>query len=280
MKAKTKTIFLSALAVLDCAFGGIIITTSNIKSSHENDIKVMASANYVIEKNDSNIEQVLNEVLIKQSELVSQESENNQPFLQDKVISNMVNVTVNTQLPKITNVSNSNKTSNVVSNTTSNASAKSITTTKTSNTTSNQTSNSSAIVYDGMTLDQLSTKLNKSLKGELSGKGYLIASYSLQKKVDPYVATAIMLHETGCASGSCSQLMKKCNNVGGMVGKGCNGFSYFESLDTGIKKFIDNLYKNYYAVGLNTPAKMNSKYASDKSWSKRVNTFVNQIKSK
>lgn len=135
------------------------------------------------------------------------------------------------------------------------------------------------IVYDGMTLSQLAAKLNKSLKSNLKNKGYLVASYSLKKGVDPYVATAIMLHETGCEHG-CSTLVKKCNNVGGMKGNGCGSYSAFSSLDTGIKKFIDNLSKNYYAYGLNTPAKMNKKYAADKSWSKKVDAYVKKIKKK
>lgn len=135
------------------------------------------------------------------------------------------------------------------------------------------------IVYDGMTLDQLAKKLNKSLKSDLKNKGYLIASYSIKKGVDPYVATAIMLHETGCEYG-CSTLVKKCNNVGGMKGSGCGSYSAFSSLDTGIKKFINNLANNYYAKGLNTPAKMNKKYAADKSWSKKVNAYVKKIKNK
>ena len=134
------------------------------------------------------------------------------------------------------------------------------------------------IVYDGLTLNQLSDKLNRSLKSDLTGKGQLVASYSLAKGVDPYVATAIMLHETGCEWG-CSRLVKECNNVGGQKGSGCGSYSYFSSLDTGIKKFIDNLAKNYYAKGLNTPEKMNKKYATSKTWSTKVNKYVTKIKS-
>lgn len=135
------------------------------------------------------------------------------------------------------------------------------------------------IVFDGMTMTELGQKLNKSLKSSLKGKGDLIASYSLKKGVDPYVATAIMLHETGCEWG-CSNLVKKCHNVGGQKGSGCNGYKYYSSLDVGIKKFIDNLAKNYYAKGLNTPDKINTKYATSKSWSKKVNNYVKKIKSK
>ena len=133
------------------------------------------------------------------------------------------------------------------------------------------------IVYDGKTLDELSMTLNKSLSSTISDKGYLIASYSLEKGVDPYMATAIILHETGCKWG-CSYLVRECNNVGGQKGSGCGSYSYFNSLDEGIKAFIDNLYKNYISYGLNTPEEINPKYAEDPNWSKNVNKYIENIK--
>lgn len=138
------------------------------------------------------------------------------------------------------------------------------------------------IVYDGMTLDQLARKLNKSLGSTIANKGSLYASYSLQMGVDPYVAVAITLQETGC-KWNCSTLVKKCNNVGGMKGSpGCNGGSYkkFNTIDEGIKAYIDNLSKNYYKKGLNTVEKINTKYASSKTWSSKINRYINEIKSK
>ena len=133
------------------------------------------------------------------------------------------------------------------------------------------------IVYDGKTLDELSETLNKSLNSTISGKGNLIASYSLEKGVDPYMATAIILHETGC-KWNCSYLVRECNNVGGQKGSGCGIYSYFNSLDEGIKAFIDNLYKNYISYGLTTPEEINPKYAEDFNWSKNVNKYIEIIK--
>lgn len=133
------------------------------------------------------------------------------------------------------------------------------------------------IVYDGMTLEELANKLERSFKNELSGKGYLYASYSLEKGVDPYLAAAISLEETGC-NWNCSNLVKKCNNVGGMVGSGCGGFSAFATLDTGIKAFIDNIYRNYVAYGLTTADTMNPKYAENPLWSRNVNNYITRIK--
>ena len=135
----------------------------------------------------------------------------------------------------------------------------------------------SPIVYDGMTLEQLASKLDRNFKNELFGKGYLYASYSLEKGVDPYLAAAISLEETGC-NYNCSNLVKYCNNVGGMVGSGCNGFSAWPTLDDGIRAFIDNIYRNYVAYGLTTADTMNPKYAENPMWSVNVNNYINIIK--
>lgn len=140
----------------------------------------------------------------------------------------------------------------------------------------------SLIVYDGLTMDQLAEKLNKSLKNELSGYGHLYASYSLEKGVDPYIAVAISLHETGC-NGKCSNLMKSCNNVGGQKGSptcGTGSYKRFDTLEDGIKGFIDNLSKNYFKMGLNTPELMAKKYAASTSWAGKVNYYIETIKAR
>ncbi len=133
------------------------------------------------------------------------------------------------------------------------------------------------IVYDGLTLDELSKKIDRSLNSTISGKGYLIASHSIEKGVDPYMATAIMLHETGCKWG-CSYLVNSCNNVGGQKGSGCGEYSYFDSLDEGIIAFIDNLERNYINYGLTTPEAINPKYAEDPNWAANVNKYIEIIK--
>lgn len=133
------------------------------------------------------------------------------------------------------------------------------------------------IVYDGKTLEELTQTINNSLNSTISNKGYLIASYSLEKGVDPYMATAIMLHETGC-KWNCSRLVRECNNVGGQKGSGCGSYSYFNSLDEGIKAFIDNLERNYISYGLTTPEQINPKYAEDRTWYKKVNKYIEEIK--
>lgn len=138
------------------------------------------------------------------------------------------------------------------------------------------------VVYDGLTMDQLAEKLDRSLKNELHGYGRLYAEYSLEKGVDPYIAVAISLHETGC-NGTCSTLMKECNNVGGQKGSPtCGNYGYrgFATLEDGIKGYIDNLSNNYFGMGLNTPELMAKKYAASTTWAEKVNYYINTIKSR
>ena len=137
------------------------------------------------------------------------------------------------------------------------------------------------IVYDGMTLDELGEKLEINLKSTLKGYGHVLAEYALNYEVDPYLSLAIILHETGCYSGQCSSLARKCNNIGGMKGSpGCGGGSYkkYKTLDAGIEAFFKNLSKNYYQKGLTTPEKIGKKYAQSTTWASRVKYYINMIK--
>lgn len=138
------------------------------------------------------------------------------------------------------------------------------------------------IVYDGLTEQQLIDKINNFLSSDLKNRGELYVTYSLENGVDPYLAVAISMHETGCKWG-CSTLVKECNNVGGQVGgPSCNGGSYkkYDTLDEGIKGFIDNIAKNYVQKGLTTAEEMNPKYAADTKWASKVNKYIDEIKEK
>lgn len=138
------------------------------------------------------------------------------------------------------------------------------------------------VVYKDLTLNELSDKLNRSLNSTISGKGELFARLSAEYDVDPYLAVAIVLLETGC-KWECSNLLKTCNNVGGMKGAGgCGGGEYasFPSLDEGIESFMSNLNRNYFAYGLTTPESMGSKYASSPTWAAQVRNYMNEIESK
>ena len=137
------------------------------------------------------------------------------------------------------------------------------------------------IVYDGMTLNELAEKLNRSLKSTISGTGMSFAKYAVDMGIDPYLAVAIVLHETGC-NYKCSTQVRQCYNVGGMKGgPSCNGTSYkkFNSLDEGIYSFMLNLKTNYYDKGLTTPEQMNKKYAASTAWAGKIHSYIKKIKS-
>lgn len=130
-------------------------------------------------------------------------------------------------------------------------------------------------VYEELTLDDLALKLDKNLKSDIAGYGKFIAEVSLEKSVDPIVATAILLHETGCMW-KCSYLARNNYNVGGMRGR--NGYMKFDSMEEGIRAFIGNLQKNYYERGLTTPELINRKYAENPNWYKNINYYVKLIR--
>lgn len=135
------------------------------------------------------------------------------------------------------------------------------------------------IVYDGLTRKQLIDKLNRSMNSTISGKGEIFADLSLELGVDPYLALAIVLEETGC-TWDCSYLAKICNNVGGMVGYSeCGGvYQSYSSIDEGIRSFIYNLYYGYIAQGLTTAEEINRKYAESQTWHTKINSYISKIR--
>ncbi len=136
------------------------------------------------------------------------------------------------------------------------------------------------IVWDDLTKEELIDKLNKNLYHELSGTGKYFADFAEETGLDPYLAVSIINLETGC-KWNCSYLAKNCFNIGGMKGKpSCNGSSYakFDSLEDGINSYLNMLYKYYWLKGLDTPEKMNSKYAESNSWAMKVNNYYETIK--
>lgn len=134
-------------------------------------------------------------------------------------------------------------------------------------------------VYEGMTLDEVAAQLNKSLKNEIAGKGMFIASKSLELGVDPFVATAIIMHETGCGQNSCSHIARTCYNFGGQKGSGCGAYQRYGSIDEGLEGMISNLYRNYYARGLTTVESIGPRYAESGEWISKINWYVGRLKS-
>ena len=70
MKAKTKTIFIASLALLDCVFGGLIVSNS-INSSREKDFDIKASANYVGRDINSFNEEIIESVKDKEAPVIT-----------------------------------------------------------------------------------------------------------------------------------------------------------------------------------------------------------------
>lgn len=136
------------------------------------------------------------------------------------------------------------------------------------------------IVWDNLTEEELIIKLNKNLYSTLSNTGLHFAKYTSETGLDPYLAISIVNLETGCKWG-CSYLARTCNNIGGIKGSpSCNGSSYrrYDTLEEGIKSYLDLIYYNYYSIGLDDPYKMNSKYAESSTWAEKVNNYYQEVK--
>lgn len=137
------------------------------------------------------------------------------------------------------------------------------------------------VLYDGLTEEALITKLEQHLKNELAGTGIKFVEYYKNTGLDPYLATSIVLHETGC-TWKCSKLARECFNFGGMKGgdnkyKDTN-YSCYKSKEEGINAYLNMLYNNYYAKGLITPELINPKYAASLEWSAAINKYMDKIK--
>jgi len=132
-------------------------------------------------------------------------------------------------------------------------------------------------VFDGLTIEELTDKLNRTLSSDLTNMGYAYANYAIELGVDPYLAVAISMHETGC-KWNCSYLAKVCNNIGGQKGSGCGDYAAFDTLEDGIYAFIANIKRNYVDYGLLNAEQMNPKYAEDPMWSSKVNKYIEEIK--
>lgn len=134
--------------------------------------------------------------------------------------------------------------------------------------------------FNGESVETISSKINRYLNSTLSGKGEYITRHSLEVGVDPYLAASVILHETGC-QWTCSYLSRVCNNFGGNKGKpGCNGGSYrkFSTMEEGLNFAIDKLAR-YYKKGYTTPEQINPSYATSKTWAKKINKYMNKLKS-
>ncbi|MEK5577138.1 C40 family peptidase, partial [Clostridioides difficile] len=121
---------------------------------------------------------------------------------------------------------------------------------------------------------EMANKINKLLKGKLSGTGNIFVKYSNAYKVNPALMAAISMHES--ARGT-SNIANTKNNFFGMRIDG--KYLSFSSTDEGIKRGISNLSRNYIHTGRKTLESIRNKYSSssDKEWVKCVSSFYKQI---
>ncbi len=132
-------------------------------------------------------------------------------------------------------------------------------------------------VSNGLTRDELITKINKNLKGVLSNKGEYIVDKCLNLGIDPLLVVSIMVVESGC-SYNCSYLARNNYNFGGI--KGSNGqYMKYSSVDNGIDSMINVLYYGYISKGATTPESIGPKYAGDSTtWAPSVRSIMRRIK--
>ena len=102
--------------------------------------------------------------------------------------------------------------------------------------------------------------LNRHLQNKLANQGQTIINYGNKYKVDPGLASAIMLHESAYGK---SNAIRNYNNPGGIMDPKTNWkkLKRFPSIAAGIDYTISNLYRNYIAKGLTTIPKIGAKYA-------------------
>lgn len=147
----------------------------------------------------------------------------------------------------------------------------------------NLTKGKKHVVYLDYSLSELGEKLERNMGSDLDGAGAYFARKSIELGVDPFLALAISLHETGCNHGNCSQLVKACYNIGGQKGSprcGSGSYKRYNNLKEGIDGFLSNLKKNYLDQGLRTPEAINKKYAENPLWHQQINKYIQLITSR
>ena len=150
-----------------------------------------------------------------------------------------------------------------------------------------------SIVWDGLTITELTNKLNKSLESYLTNTGYFFALYAKNEGLNPYLAVAITRYESGCGTSGCSGKTIKCNNLGGLrysSSKTCSeyggNFSKFDTIDEGIQAYLNTVLRYQKKYNLDDPQNaektidgMSSKYSNNsKIWPSRVKYQYNKVK--
>jgi hypothetical protein len=135
--------------------------------------------------------------------------------------------------------------------------------------------------YNGENYDAIGKKIDKYCKKTpLEGYGEYIAKTSINKGVNPYLISGILLESTNCKI-ECSVIFKECNNATGMKGSpGCFGGAYkkYEKIEDSIYDVVNLISKDYYTKEMQAPYKMYKTYGRNSSWALKVSNFMDAIK--
>ncbi len=135
--------------------------------------------------------------------------------------------------------------------------------------------------FNGESAEAIGKKIDKYCKKtSLEGYGEYIAKNSINKGVNPYLITGIILESSNCKI-ECSVIFKECNNVSGMKGSpGCFGGMYksYSKVEDSVSDLINSISKDFYTPEMQSPYKMYKQYGKTSSWAFKVTNFMDTIK--
>ena len=135
--------------------------------------------------------------------------------------------------------------------------------------------------FNGESIEAIGKKFDKyTKKTPLEGYGEFIARTSINKGVNPYLISGIILENSNCKI-ECSVIFKECNNLTGLKGEpGCFGGTYkkYEKIEDSISDLVNQINNDYYTKEMQAPYKMYKTYGKNSSWALKVSNFMDAIK--
>ena len=135
--------------------------------------------------------------------------------------------------------------------------------------------------FNGESIETIGKKIDKYCKKtSLEGYGEYIAKTSINKGVNPYLISGIILENSNCKI-ECSVIFKECNNTSGMKGSpGCFGGAYksYNKIEDSISDIVNVISKDFYTPEMQAPYKMYKDYGKSSSWALKVSNFMDAIK--
>lgn len=135
--------------------------------------------------------------------------------------------------------------------------------------------------YNGESAEVIGKKIDKYCsKTLLEGYGEYIAKTSINKGVNPYLISGIILESTNCKV-ECSVIFKECNNASGIKGNpGCFGGMYksYSKIEDSISDIVNSISHDFYTPEMQAPYKMYKDYGKTSSWALKVSNYIDAIK--